>query len=432
MSTRRILALVFGSVIALIFAVIVGFGSSWRSTPDVPTTETAAMTPTPEVKDQRAATLQAFLVDLWPDAAAKGIAAEMFQRATRGLTVDDEIANLNASQPEHVKTAGDYVNLLVSDSRIANGRAKHTEYADLLQRVEARYGVEKHVVLAIWGIESAFGVAMGERNVIRSLATLATTDSRRSAFWRSELLAALSIAQRGDVTPEAMTGSWAGAMGHTQFMPSTYLAHAADLDGDGKRDIWRAPDDALASAANYLKVSGWVPGLPSAIEVTLPATGFDYALSAPGISKPWSEWRGLGVSLARDRAMPDTLGAMNLILPAGYAGPAFLTGANFRAILRYNRAVPYALAVGHLAERLAGGPTLAAPWPLDDKALSRAEREALQTLLTQQGHDIGPIDGIVGSGTRAAIRVFQKAQTLPEDGHPSAALLTRLKAAAPK
>jgi membrane-bound lytic murein transglycosylase B len=417
-------AWVSGGLVALVFAAIVGFGTPWRNSPDLPMPDAA----TPPVPDTRAADMQAFLAGLWPEAQAKGVTDTMFQRATRGLTLDDDIATLNAQQPEHVKTTGDYVNLLVSDSRILNGRAKRAEYADLLARIETRYGVDKHIILAIWGIESAFGTSMGERSVIRSLTTLAMTDARRAPFWRGELLAALSILQRGDIAPEAMTGSWAGAMGHTQFIPSTYLAHAADLDGDGRRDIWGPPNDALASAANYLKVSGWVTGLPSAIEVNVPA-GFDYAASAPGIIKSWRDWQALSVTLARPQPLPETLGGLSLILPAGHTGPAFLTGSNFRAILRYNRAVPYALAVGHLAERLAGGAAFAAPWPPEDKALSKADRTELQTLLTSAGYDIGPVDGIIGSGTRAALRAFQKLQALPEDGHPSAALLDRLRTA---
>ncbi len=375
------------------------------------------------------ADIKAFFVSLAPDLKLKGITAETLDGATRGLTLDDGIATLNTSQPEHVKTAGDYVALLVSETRVTNGRAKLAEFADTFAAIEQKYGVDRHVVAAIWGIESSFGISMGERNVIRSLTTLAMTDERRAAFWRSELLAALTILERGDITPGAMTGSWAGAMGHTQFMPSTYLSHAVDFDGDSKRNIWHKPVDALASAANYLRVSGWKSGQPTVIEVVLPS-GFDYALSAPGVMQPLESWLAASVQLATTR--PDQTGPLSLILPAGYAGPAFLTGANFQAILRYNRSVAYALSVSLLAEQLAGKPPMRAVWPADDKSLAKSEREELQQLLTKLGHDTGPADGIVGTGTRSAIRAFQKAEALPQDGHPSPALLIRLRTARAK
>jgi membrane-bound lytic murein transglycosylase B len=374
--------------------------------------------------------LAALLVEVQPLAALKGVSAATFARATIGLTIDGEIAGLNAAQPEHVKSAGEYVGLLVSETRIASGRDRLAENAELLARIEQRYGVDRHVLAAIWGIESAYGASRGERGVIRSLATLSATDARRAAFWRGELIAALTILERGDIAPEAMTGSWAGAMGHTQFMPSTYLQHAVDFDGDGKRDIWGAPADALASAANYLKASGWVAGLPWGIEVRL-ADGFDLSLSAPGVARPLAEWITLGANpvatpkLAEEPARAG--GGWNLILPAGAGGPAILASANFRAILRYNRAVPYAIAVGHLADRLASGGAFVSTWPAGDRGLSRAEREELQALLQSGGHDVGAIDGIIGSQTRAAIRAVQKARGWPEDGHPSAVLLERLR-----
>jgi membrane-bound lytic murein transglycosylase B len=374
----------------------------------------------------------AFWEGLAREAAAKGVNADLMRRASAGFKPDVEIAALNANQPEFVRTAGAYLDLLVSEKRIADGKAKLAEHAALLEQLEARFGVDRHVLLAIWGIESAFGTSMGERSVVRSLATLALTDQRRAPFWRSELIAALTIVQRGDSSIDAMKGSWAGAMGHTQFMPSTFLAHAFDWTGDGKRDIWGvAPDDGLASAANYLRVSGWVAGQPAIIEVRLPK-GFDYALAAPAVTGTLGDWRGRGITIQRtDLALQDQLAGLSLILPAGYAGPAFLTGANFRALLRYNRAVPYALAVAHLAERLRGAGPFATPWPVTDVALSRAEREELQTRLTELGHDLGPIDGIIGTATRAAIRSQQQRAGVPADGHPDGAFLNLLRKPSP-
>jgi membrane-bound lytic murein transglycosylase B len=420
MTRARTAAFASALVLAALFGAIVVYAPPWRASPD----ETPMGAPA--MRDPRSSETKAFLDALRAEAEGKGVKADIFDRATRGFATDDEIAALNASQPEHVKSAGEYVALLVSETRLANGRGKLIEHADLLAKVEQRYGVDRHVVLAIWGIESSFGFSMGERNVIRSLSTLSMTDQRRAAFWRGELLAALTIVQRGDIAADAMTGSWAGAMGHTQFMPSTYLAHAVDFDGDGRRDIWTSPGDALASAANYLKVSGWVSGHPAIVEVSLPA-GFDFAHAAPSVSKPGKDWLALGLKPARAAAGLEAVPGLSLILPAGHAGPAFLTGANFRAILRYNRAVPYALAVSHLAERLAGAPAFTAPWPASDKALSRVEREEVQTRLSALGHDIGAVDGIIGSATRTAIRAFQRTEGVPEDGHPDSSLLTRLR-----
>jgi membrane-bound lytic murein transglycosylase B len=316
--------------------------------------------------------------------------------------------------------------LLVSDTRLANGREKLAQNSALLADVELTYGVDRHIVLAIWGIESAYGTSMGTRGVIRSLATLATGDARREKFWRGELIAALSILERGDTTIDALVGSWAGAMGHTQFIPSTFLQHAVDFNKDGRRDIWATLGDALGSTANYLKASGWTAGRPWGFEVRLPAP-FDYALADPGKSKSFAEWRALGAVPIKPAFNDDALGALQLILPAGATGPAFLVTTNFRAILRYNNAVPYALSVGHLGDRLAGAEALSKPWPAGDKVLSRTEREELQRLLTVRGHDAGQPDGILGSQSRAAIRVYQAAAGLPADGHPNGALLERLR-----
>jgi membrane-bound lytic murein transglycosylase B len=266
---------------------------------------------------------------------------------------------------------------------------------------------------------------MGTRSVIRSLVTLATEETRRSAFWQGELVAALRIVEAGDIAVEAMVGSWAGAMGHTQFIPSTYLAHAIDFDGDGRRDIWRSIPDALGSTANYLKASGWKRDERWGEEVILPA-GFDPARSGPGEPRrAWAEWQALG--LVPTAVVPRGGQPLQLILPAGIKGPAFLVGSNFRAILAYNTATSYALAVAQLADRLAGRGPLLASWPEGDKGLVRADREELQRRLTARGLDTGGIDGVLGAQTRNAIRRYQREASLPEDGHPSQELLERLR-----
>jgi membrane-bound lytic murein transglycosylase B len=267
---------------------------------------------------------------------------------------------------------------------------------------------------------------MGETSVIRSLATLAAEDRRRAAFWYGEFLAALRIIERADIEPERMSGSWAGAMGHTQFMPSTYIAHAVDFDRDGRRDIWRSAADALASAASYLRASGWRPGEPWGFEVILP-DGFDFALSAPEQAQTSAAWERLGLKRPGGVDWPQIGIDLQLVLPAGAHGPAFLVTGNFGALLSYNPAVAYALAVGHLADRIAGGPPIIGAWPADGRALGRAEREEMQRRLAQRGLDTGGTDGIIGDRSRAAIRTYQRWRQLPEDGHPSLDLLERLR-----
>ena len=372
----------------------------------------------------------AALVDtLAAEATAQRISRATLERAFAGLTRDPEVVALSKAQPEHERTVGQYVEALVSPARIEAGRARLLELADALSAIESVYGVDRRVVVAVWGIESNYGTSQGDRNVIRSLATLMLEDQRRPEFWKRELLAALRILEQGDIEPAAMTGSWAGAMGHTQFMPTSYQRLAVDFDGDGRRDIWRSTVDALASTAKYLKTSGWVTGLPAAIEVVLPPS-FDFALTATGVDLPAASWRDRGLTLANGAPLPAIDGKLRVLLPAGAQGPAFLVSANFGVILRYNAAVPYALAVSHLADRLGGAGPIAAPWPAE-RALSRTEREELQQLLAARGLNVGGVDGLIGSLTRTAIRSYQKTAGLPEDGHPGLQLLERLRGAGP-
>ena len=378
-----------------------------------------------------AAAFEAFLTRARGEAVAKGVRVDIAEKVLTGFAIDPEVLELLNRQPEHDRTVGDYVRLLVNQERIDTGRAKLAEHAAVLDKIEARYGVPRNVLVAIWGIETRFGAAMGDRQIIRSLATLAYGDERRSLFWLGELVAALRILQSGDIAPELMLGSWAGAMGHTQFMPTTYLKHAVDIDADGRRDVWANPGDALASAASYLKASGWLQGAPWGVQVKLP-TGFDYGLSAPGKGRPWREWQALGVEPVAAEAMAggwaDAAGELTLQVPSGARGPAFLVSASFRAVLRYNASNAYALAVGLLAESLTAGRLPQVAWPEGEVALTRAEREELQRLLASQGHDVGTPDAIIGSQTRTAIRNWQRARSLPEDGHPSPDLLARLRA----
>ena len=369
---------------------------------------------------------RAFIDKLWPAAQARGIVRPLFERATADFLPDPEVIELVALQPEHTKAAGAYVTGLVGQARIDTGRQLAATHAKLLEAIEAAYGVDRHILVAIWGVESAYGTEMGSRNVIRSLATLAMADARRAPFWTRELIAALRMLQDGAVPPEKFVGSWAGAVGHTQFIPSTYNARAVDFDKDGRRDIWETVADALASSANYLRASGWVAGSPWGFEVALPPA-FDFAWSAPGRTRTLAEWQTDGVKAVAERNDLAPGLPLQLILPAGARGPAFLVSGNFRALLRYNQSTSYALAVGHLADRIAGGAALAVTWPADDKPLNRAERQELQSLLATWGLDTGGLDGIIGDRTRAAIRATQRTLELAEDGHPSVDLLQRLR-----
>ncbi|MFO7854200.1 MAG: lytic murein transglycosylase [Paracoccaceae bacterium] len=347
--------------------------------------------------------------------------------ASAGVGVNARVLELDAYQPEFVRPIWDYLDSAVSETRVETGRRLLDEKASLLARIEARHGVDREVLLAVWGLESAYGFNYGDIPVIESLATLAH-EGRRRDFAEEQLIAALRILQSGDVTPDRMVGSWAGAMGHTQFIPTSLAAYAVDFDGDGRRDLW-APDaaDALASTANYLARFGWEQDAPTAIEVRLP-DGFDHALADAAIRRDPAVWREMGVTRADGRALPEG-GEVAILAPAGAAGPAFAAYPNFRAILRYNNATSYGLAVSLLSARIAGAGPLIGDWPRGDRPLSRAETEEMQRRLTALGHDTGGTDGIVGPMTRAAIRGFQDARGLTPDGYASADLLERLRAA---
>ena len=364
---------------------------------------------------------------VWPEARKKGVSRKMFARAFKGVSPDPDVLKRAEHQPEFVKPIWKYLETAVSKKRIANGRKMARKHRALLAKIEARYGVDRYTVLAIWGMETNYGSFRGDKNVIRSLATLGFQGERQK-FGRSQLLAALKILQNGDITPKKMTGSWAGAMGHTQFIPTTYAANAVDFTGDGRRDIWGSIPDALASTANYLKVSKWRPGETWGYEVNLPK-GFNYALTGRKRIKTLAQWQELGVRRAKGKKFPRPDDRASIILPAGAMGPAFAIIKNFRSILRYNNATSYALAVGHLADRIrdANATGFAKRWPVKYLPLARSQRFELQRLLDERGFQPGKVDGILGSGTRAAVRAFQKASGMAVDGYPSVVVLKRLQ-----
>ncbi len=358
-------------------------------------------------------------------ALAAGITAEVFDRAMAGVRPLPEIVRRDRTQNEFTKPIWTYLDSAVSEDRVAGGRKALARHADLLDRIEAAYGVEKEVVVAIWGLESAYGGFRGTTPVIPALATLAH-DGRRAALFERQLLDALRIVQAGDIGADRMIGSWAGAMGHTQFMPSSYLALAVDFDGDGRRDIWgEDPADALASAAAYLAHHGWTKGMPWGVEVTLPE-GFDFGRTGERIRLPVAEWRAMGVRPARGGELPDH-GPGSILLPAGHRGAAFLIFPNFQVIERYNSADAYVIAIGHLADRLRGGPPFAAGWPREDRGLSYDERREVQRLLTAAGFDTRGVDGLIGPNTVAAVRAYQASLGLVPDGYVSLEVLTRLR-----
>ena len=369
--------------------------------------------------------LQRWIAGFRGRALSAGISASVFDAAMTGASYDPDIIRRDRTQSEFTKTIWDYLDTAASDARVTNGRAALAKHRSVLERIEARYGVEKEVVTAIWGLESAYGTFRGTTPTLGALATLAY-DGRRGAFFEAQLLAGLKILQSGDTTPARMQGSWAGAMGHTQFMPTSYLDHAVDFTGDGKRDIWSDdPTDALASTAAYLASFGWTKGMPWGVEVTLPQ-GFDYAETGERVKKPVAGWQAQGVRQVDGADLPDH-GSASILLPAGAQGVAFLIFANFQVIERYNSADAYVIAVGHLADRIGGAAPFKAGWPRQDRALSFDERIELQERLTRAGFSTEGIDGKIGPNTIAAVRGFQRAKGLIPDGYASLEILKRLR-----
>lgn len=370
---------------------------------------------------------EAWLADLRTEALAAGISAATFDLAFAGVQPNPQVSALDLDQPEFERPIWQYLDAAVSEARVTTGRERLAAQRATLERVGGRYGVEPRIIVAIWGLESGYGANVGNNDVIRSLATLAYQGRRRGTF-RVFLLQALQILESGEITRDRMVGSWAGAMGQTQFMPAAYLEYAVDHDGDGRRDLWASLPDVFASTANYLSRHGWRTGEIWGLEVALPE-GFDYALAEPTLRRSVEEWQALGVRSAAGGSLPPTAGGASVLLPAGHRGPAFMVFDNFRVILRYNNATSYALAVGHLADRIDGRPAIRAGWPRGDRPLSRDDRIDLQSRLNDLGYDTGGIDGIVGPNTRAALRAYQRDQGLPADGYPTRQILQRLRGA---
>ncbi len=377
----------------------------------------------------RADKFQACVERFWPAAKRAGVSRATFEKATKGITFDPEVIEAANYQPEYKKPVGEYVDRAVSPKRIENGKQKLIEYKPLLDELEAKYGVDRHILIAIWGVESNYGTQPGDKNVIQSLATLACSGTK-AKFARSQMIPALKILQHGDVSHEAMNGSWAGAMGHTQFIPTTYTAYAVDQDGDGRRDIWGTIPDALASTASYLKVSHWIPGQTWGYEVRLPK-GFNPNRYSDKNYKSLAQWQRLGIDRVNGQPFPRPGDKAQLFAPEGTEGPAFLVLNNFRSILRYNQAKSYALAVGHLADRLAGYGPFVQPWPTDERHLSLEQRTELQQRLIALGHLDGEADGVIGPATLDGVRSYQRAKGLPVDGYPSLTILKMLQSEAP-
>ena len=372
------------------------------------------------------ASLARCLAALQPEAQREGIPRAVFEQVTAGLEPDPSLLELLDNQPEFRTPIWDYLASLVDEERVADGRALLAQWAPQLAAVEQRFGVDPATVVAVWGVESNFGRSFGKRSLFASLGNLSCA-GRRQAFFRGELFAAMKIVQRGDLAPEAMVGSWAGAFGHTQFMPSTYLRLAVDFDGDGRRDLVGSVPDALASTAHFLARGGWKPQQPWGYEVKLPA-GFDTADTGRRAKKPLADWAARGVRRIDGAALSGPAERAALLLPAGPQGPAFVVFSNFDAIYGSNAAESYALAIAHLADRLRGGGRFATPWPTDDPGLSRAERRELQTLLLARGEVIGEADGVLGAASRAAIKLEQQRLGLvPADGRAGQKLLARLR-----
>jgi membrane-bound lytic murein transglycosylase B len=374
---------------------------------------------------QAAANFDNCVASMWPDAARRNITQDNFQRFTAGLAPELRIMDLMDAQPEFTKSIWDYLDILVNDNRLAKGKEVLAKYKAQFDASERVYGVDRFVIAAIWGIESNYSTQIGDRSVLQSTATLACV-GRRQPYFKEEFLSALEILNRGDLKPEQLRGSWAGAFGPTQFMPTAFKRYAVDANGDGRRDVVDDPADLIASTANNLKKDGWQAGQTWGYEVTVPQ-GFNYMLADRAKMMTMAQWEHLGVKRANNQPFPHPNDKGYLLAPAGAEGPGFLMLQNFRVIMKYNPAEAYALAIGHFADRLRGGQPFVQPWPRQERELSRAERLELQQLLAQRGFYRGTPDGQFGGETRQALRNFQASIGAPADGFASAQMLDKLR-----
>jgi membrane-bound lytic murein transglycosylase B len=378
---------------------------------------------TPALADAK---FEAFIQTLWPRAKAAGISRTTFDQAFAGITEPDpQVLKLARTQPEVNSTTSAYLAKAVTPIRIDTGQTQKKELAELLGAIEKKYGVDRHILLGIWGMESNFGKDLGSMPVMRSLATLMYA-GRKKDYAREQYIAALKILEKGIVSPAKFTGSWAGAMGHTQFIPTSYLSYAVDWTGDGTRDIWRSREDALASTANYLRKAGWQNDRPWGWEVTLPEK-FNKALIGRSKWRTVAEWSKLGVKPAGGGSFKSSNAEAFVMVPQGLDGPKFLVTRNFMAIMAYNQSHSYSLAVGHLADRIRGQGPFVQAWPDVSYDLTDAQRVEIQRLLQRHGFNPGGTDGRFGARTYEAIIGFQRTAGMPIDGQPSKALLERLR-----
>ena len=367
------------------------------------------------------------LQNIRADAVRQGVPDSVVDSAFRNLTPDSKVIELDSRQPEFSLTYGKYIGNAITPDRIVKGQQKLQQYRGLLTDLEREYGVAPQYIVAFWGVETNYGSFMGDFSALRSVATLACM-TKRAAFFANETIQALRILADNHMTTQQMKGSWAGAMGNMQFMPSTFTKWAVDRDGNGRIDIWNSVPDAFASAANFLRGIGFRPGLPAADEVTLPQN-FPLEQADTTVEKPVRAWSAMGVKRAGGGPLPGSDEPSSIILPAGWRGPAFILYPNFKAVMNWNRSTLYALSVTVLAQQIAGGPTVMQPAPADDAPLSRDTIVDLQTRLARLGFYTDEVDGLLGPKTRSAVRLFQKQVGLPADGHPTPDMVARLQQA---
>ncbi|HEY8564459.1 MAG TPA: lytic murein transglycosylase [Beijerinckiaceae bacterium] len=384
-----------------------------------------ALSPAALASPAAAQDFRSCLANLRAQAGAQGISGSTFDAATRGVEPDPKVLELQDNQPEFKTPIWDYIAALVDEERVADGRAAMRQAGSALASAESRFAVDRHVIAGVWGVESNFGKDIGGRPLVQSLTTLACQGSRRREYFRGELFATLKIVENGDIDASRLKGSWAGAFGHTQFMPSTFQRLAVDGDGDGRRDIVDSVPDAVASTANFLRKAGWNASVPWGYEVRIP-DGFNAGLAGRKNKRPVSAWSAMGVTRIDGRPLSGDY-AGGILLPAGPDGPAFLVTKNFDALYSYNAAESYGLAIALLSDRLRGAPGLQTAWPTDDPPLSRAERRELQTLLARRGYDVGEPDGRVGQKTRDAIKAIESQIGMRPTGRPGGKVLQALK-----